>query len=295
METDIPLKRLTQLRAADLLPLLGTPEATVVRVETLELPASAQRLDTILHLRDPQNREYWHLVEYQGYRDADLLWRTMGYLAWLGQNKRERPILATVIYLTPGDDVGAVLEQTQTGHLGWTFTIPVIRLWDLDAPAAVASDNLALTVLSPLLGHANASLVEQAIVKVRNQAPPEQQGELLTILAALAEPLIARVRLIELIGRERLMASDLIHTLVEEQVAERVAELTQERNALRRALQQTVEDAVVDRFPTIAGIMLRNIRQVTDTERLLQLHEAVRQAPDQAAVERLLADLAAVS
>ena len=35
METDIPLKRLALLRAADLLPLRGAPDATVVGVETL--------------------------------------------------------------------------------------------------------------------------------------------------------------------------------------------------------------------------------------------------------------------
>lgn len=43
MQTDIPLKRLTELRAADFLPLWGFPDATLLDVETLELPLA--RLD----------------------------------------------------------------------------------------------------------------------------------------------------------------------------------------------------------------------------------------------------------
>ncbi len=295
METDIPLKRLALLRAADLLPLRGAPDATVVGVETLELPASAQRLDTLFHLRTPQGQDYWQLIEFQGYRDPALLWRTMGYLAWLGQHKPERPILATVIYLTPGDDVGAALQQAHALQPGWMFSLPVVRLWELDAAEALRSGNLALMVLSPLLGHASAALIEQAIHQVQNQAMPEQQAELLTILAVFTEPWIDPARLIELVGRERLMTSNLIQTLVEEQVAERVAErvatLTQERDTLRHALQQAVEDAIIGRFPTTPAILVRNPRHVTDVDHLLQVHQAIIEAPDQAAVERLLAEI----
>jgi hypothetical protein len=53
------------LRATDLLPLLGAPHAQVVAVESLELPASATRLDNVLRLRGAQGHEYLHL--YAGY------------------------------------------------------------------------------------------------------------------------------------------------------------------------------------------------------------------------------------
>jgi len=58
VKTDIPLKLLTALRGADLLPLLGLPAASLVRVETRELPAGATRLDTLLRARSPQGQEY---------------------------------------------------------------------------------------------------------------------------------------------------------------------------------------------------------------------------------------------
>lgn len=66
MQTDIPLKRLTALRANDLLPLLASAEATVIAVETLELPASATRLDNVLRLRSVGGQEYLHVIEWQG-------------------------------------------------------------------------------------------------------------------------------------------------------------------------------------------------------------------------------------
>jgi len=40
MRTDIPLKRLTRLRPADIVALIGDPLAQVLGVEALELPAS---------------------------------------------------------------------------------------------------------------------------------------------------------------------------------------------------------------------------------------------------------------
>ena len=67
MQTDIPLKRLTPICAADLLPLLGAVGMDVVGVEILELPSLTTMLDTVLRLRDRREREHLHLVEWQGH------------------------------------------------------------------------------------------------------------------------------------------------------------------------------------------------------------------------------------
>ena len=63
MQTDIPLKRLTAICAADLLPLLGAAGMEVVGVEILELPSLTTALDTVLRLRDRRGWEHLHLVE----------------------------------------------------------------------------------------------------------------------------------------------------------------------------------------------------------------------------------------
>lgn len=282
MQTDIPLKRLTSLRAHDLLPLLNIVDASVVAVETLELPASATRLDNVLRLRSAGGQEYLHVVEWQGYPDTAVLWRLAGYLAWLGQRERDHAVVGTVIYLNPAADAGETLRQTVDGRdlLLWPF--PVVRLWDLDALAAVERGSIGLAVLSPLMRGATAELVEQVVVQVLDQAPFTQQADLLSILGIFSEPLMDSASFVRMVGREKLMSSDLISYLVDEKVAE------VEREYVKDA-QDAVEDIVTLRFPKTPVILVRNIRSVTDRERLTVLRRALLQAPDQAAAEALLA------
>src|SRR5258708_5752041 len=139
MRTDIPLRTLTRTRPADLLSLLGTPHATVLGVESLELPSVSTALDTLLRLRSARGTDYLHLVEWQGYRDPLLLWRVLGYLSDVGQQYRGPTIVVTVIYLQPGDDVGGTLRQVLDDQEAWSVTFRVVRLWQEDAQAAVAS------------------------------------------------------------------------------------------------------------------------------------------------------------
>jgi hypothetical protein len=321
MQTDIPLRTLTRIRPADLLPLLGSPDATVLGVESLELPSVATALDTLLRLRSAHGTIYLHLVEWQGYRDPLLLWRVLGYLGDLGRQYRGSAIVVTLVYLHPGDDVGGTLQQLLDGVELWSISFRVVRLWEQDARAAVASGLPGLAVLSPLMRGANAEVVEQAATLVLGQeAPGRQQADLLTILGLFAEPLMDTERFVHLVGRERLMASDLITYLAGERIAElerehaaqleqervtalaalerereHAAQLEQERvTALaalereRAALIQMVEDALIARFPTAPLTLAVTLRQVRDPQRLLELHAAVLQAPDQASVERLL-------
>lgn len=282
MQTDIPLKRLTSLRAHDLLPLLNIADASVVAVETLELPASATRLDNVLRLRSAGGQEYLHVVEWQGYPDTAVLWRLAGYLAWLGQRERERAVIGTVIYLNPAADAGDTLRQTVDGRdlLIWPF--PAVRLWELDALAAVERGSIGLAVLSPLMRGASVALVEQVVSQVLTEAPLTQQADLLSILGIFSEPLMDSASFVRMVGREKLMSSDLISYLVDEKVAE------VEREYVKDA-QDAVEDIVTLRFPNTPVILVRNIRAITDRERLTVLRRALLQAPDQAAAEALLA------
>jgi hypothetical protein len=285
VQTDIPLKRLTRLRPADLLLLLGTPDATVLDVETLELPASKTSLDTILRLRQPDGQEYLHLVEWQGYRDPLFLWRTLGYLAWLGQNRRERPILVTAIYLTPDDDTGSLLRQEiaeQHAASGWSITIPCVRLWELDAAQIVAGGAPGLVALSPLMGGATEALVEQAARLLIEQVDPPIQSELLAALGIFAEPLIAIETFVRLVTKERLMTSDLITYLT----TEKTAELEQK---LVDSLQHAAELLIIARFPTAPVTIIADIRRIADEGQLRRLLDAIAQAPDIAAVEQELA------
>jgi hypothetical protein len=306
VQTDIPLKRLTTLRAPDLLPLLNIPDATVVAVETLELPASATRLDNVLRLRSAGGQEYLHVIEWQGYPDPAVLWRLTGYLAWLGQRYRDVTVIGTVIYLNPSADAGDTLRQTVDGRNLLVWQLPVVRLWELDAVAAAEQGSVGLAVLSPLMRGATADLVEQVVVQVLEQAPLAQQADLLSILGVFAEPLIESQAFVRLVGKEKLMSSDLITYLVDEKVAEverkvteeyqqKLEEYEQKLTAMARTVQEAVEDTVILRFPNTPAFLVRNIRSVTDVERLAALRRAVLRAPDQAYVEALLAAIPAAS
>jgi hypothetical protein len=73
--------------------------------------------------------------------------------------------------------------------------------------------------------NADASLVEAAARLVVQQAPPTQQGDLLSILGTFAEPLLQPRRCMNLVGREKLMGSGLFDLLMQEREAELREEL----------------------------------------------------------------------
>ena len=235
METDIPLRTLTEACADDLLSLLGTPDDEVLSVESLELPAFAARLDNLLRLRDWMGRIYLHLVEWQGYCDQLFLWRVLGYLAWLGQHLIERPILVTLIYLKPGDDTGDGIRQELEGLLSWAVSFRCVRLWEEDAVAAARSGRVGLAVLSPLMRGATTPIVEEAARVVLGAVEdPQRRADLLSVLGALAEDLMAPEQFVAMMGREQLMESGLLNLLVREKTVEMEAERARERAELEQ-------------------------------------------------------------
>jgi hypothetical protein len=296
VKTDIPLKRLTALCGADLLPLLGLPAATLLRVESRELPASATRLDTVLRIRSPQGQEYLHLVEWQGYPDRTVLWRLAGYRVWFGQQEPDTPVVGTVVYLRPEDDMGDSIVQTIDGQVVQPWSVGRIALWEQDAQAALASARLGLIVLSPLMHNADTALVETAARLVLEQAPPPQQGDLLSILGVFAEPFLETQRFVDLVGRERLMSSDLFDYLMKDREAELQAQLQaqlrQQEEHFRLEFQQALEDTLLVRFPAAPLALVRDIRRIEAPPELRRLIVAVQQVPDLAAAEQLLREAA---
>jgi hypothetical protein len=93
------------------------PAATLLRVESRELPASATRLDTVLRIRSPQGQDYLHIVAWQGDPDRTVRWRLAGYRVWFGQQEPDTPVVGTVIYLRPDADMGDRITQTIDGQV----------------------------------------------------------------------------------------------------------------------------------------------------------------------------------
>jgi hypothetical protein len=283
MKTDIPLKRLTALRGADILPLLELPVASVERVDTLELPARARRLDTVLSVESLGGTRYRLVIEWQGYSDPGVLWRLASYCAWLGEQNPKLPVVGAVIYLTPAADAGDALAQLIDGVPVQVWPMRAVRLWEIDANAALESGLVGLAVLSPLMRDASAASVERAVVQLLATAPETQQADLLAILGVFAEPLVPVEQFVQRVGKERLMATDLISYLVGEQLAEREARYVAE-------LQQTLEVTLATRFPQAPLELVLRIRQVTQPEALHRLIRTAVQAGELATVEAALAE-----
>ncbi|NJN66266.1 MAG: hypothetical protein HC884_05925 [Chloroflexaceae bacterium] len=111
-----------------------------------------------------------------------------------------------------------------------------------------------------------------------------------------AEPLVDAQRFTDLVGRERLMSSDLFDYLMKDREAELrsgyEAKLHQQEAQFREALHQTLEDLVLVRFPSAPLTLARDIRQIHDPAALRRLMVAVQQVPDLAAAEALLHEVA---
>ncbi|MGH2345346.1 MAG: hypothetical protein ACRDG4_08980, partial [Chloroflexota bacterium] len=289
VQTDIPLKELTVACAPDLLPLLGSEDATILGVESLELPAMATRLDTLLRLISPRGTPYLHLVEWQGYRDPGLLKRITHYRSWLVMHQ-PLPVAATVVYLKREDDMGAVLQQTVDGKDVYVASVSTVRLWNLHADEAVASGRTGLAVLSPLMRGADRALVEEAAaVILRNERNSAQQTSLIGILGVFAEGLMEPVQLERILGRERLMESKLVDYLARDKIAEVERRANErEKQLTERELNhmyQAISMVISSRFPTMPFAVGQATQSVTDPDRLLQLHNALLTATDQAAAE----------
>lgn len=288
MRTDIPLKRLTALCGADLLPLFSVPYAALRRVDTLELPATAERLDSVLTIQSPGGQEYLLVIEWQGYRDPTVLWRLASYCAWIGQRTPTVPVIGIVVYLAPAYDVGDVLEQRIDGVVQQAWPLRSLRLWAQDAAAALATGTLGLAILSPLMRNASTTTVERAVEMVLQQAPLAQQPDLLVILGVFGEPFIGAERFVRLVGKERLMTSDLVSYLMEEQVSEREARYVED-------LQSTLEATIAARFPAAPLSLALIIRRIMQPDELHRLIVAVVRASDLAEVEHELNRAASAS
>ncbi|HVC80579.1 MAG TPA: hypothetical protein VNL35_08795 [Chloroflexota bacterium] len=271
METDIPLKTLTNLRPQDLLPMLGIEAATVLAVETLELPMAATSLDTVLRLRDAAGQEYLHLVEWQGYRDTRFLWRVLGYLGWLGVHRSERPIDVTLVYLRPGDDTGGTLSQSVSGREAWGVGFRVVRLWEQDAQAALTGRNVSLAALSPLMAGADLALVEQAATLIfKHAVSRRERADLLTILGIFSAPIMESGRFVRMIGKEPLMASDLVSYLIEDTVNERVQKAVAEIQAESAARLAIAQEALQREAEEHTRMLEEHTRVVEEHTRVVE-------------------------
>ncbi len=206
MKTDLPLKRLFQLRPQDLLQLTGDEGASVFSVKTLELPEIRRTVDCVLELERGGERYLRH-VEFQGRDEPYLPRRCFEYNTRL-HLQSGLPVLTTVLLVNPPAPKREPVYRIQLGdQVSTDYRFEWVKLWELDSEEAVALGNPAMLALVPLMAGNDLDLVEKACLGIEASAPEQQQPDLLAILHVFAEQRYTGRDLSRLIGRERIMQS----------------------------------------------------------------------------------------
>jgi len=206
METDVPLKVLFRLRAADLLSLTGDQQAELLSTDVVELQTLRRTVDFVYKLQAGEEIYYRH-IEFQAERDPEMNHRCFLYNTRMIA-QYQAPVITTIIYLfrhhQPDEPVFRVMVRGREVNR-WQFDC--VRLWEIEAQAALAQGLPGLAVLVPLMKGATLGRIEQAARQIETTAPEAQQADLLALLHAFAGGKYTIKQLERIIGRDRLMES----------------------------------------------------------------------------------------
>ena len=186
MKTDVELKVLYSKYAHDLLRLTGDGDAAVLSTQVIELQEIKRSVDCVIKLRRAGEIYYRH-IEFQAEKDAEMAERCFRYntrlLLQLGA-----PVLTTVVYLFPPgpaeDELLYRVILTDREVNAWRFD--VVRLWELEAAEALASEAPGLLALVPLMsGGDRFETYKRAGEAIRRALPEEKSPDALAILQLL--------------------------------------------------------------------------------------------------------------
>jgi len=126
VKTDRPLKALFERQGQSLLPFIGEhrTDVRVTAVESVNLPVSERRIDSVLRLERDGLVWYRH-VEFQAQKDAGIPRRCFEYNSRLILHYGAA-VLTTVLYLLPGADKDAQ-DALRGGEAGPLALVPLLR------------------------------------------------------------------------------------------------------------------------------------------------------------------------
>ena len=209
METDRPIKVLFERQGQSLLPFIGERQTgvRVTAVESVTLPVSERRIDSVLRLERDGLVWYRH-VEFQAQKDAGIPRRCFEYNSRLILHYGAA-VLTTVLYLLPGadKDVPDAFRLYVGDWLAYEWRFDVVRLWEIDAQSALRSGEAGPLALVPLLrgGNEPSRVLEAAR---RLDAMPKPQGaDAMSVLLGFAARRHDRATFMSVLGKDRVMQS----------------------------------------------------------------------------------------
>jgi predicted transposase YdaD len=206
MKTDIHCKLLARLCPTDLLTLTGDQDAQLLSTDVVELQDIRRTVDFVYKLQVGEEIYYRH-IEFQAERDPEMNQRCFLYNTRMIA-QYQAPVITTIIYLFRRrrleEPVFRVMVRGQEVNR-WQFDC--VRMWEMDAQAALDQGLPGLAVLVPLMKGATLPRIEQAARQIETVGAGEQQADLLALLHAFAEGKYTIEQLERIIGKERLMES----------------------------------------------------------------------------------------
>jgi predicted transposase YdaD len=290
---DIGSKRLVHLYSQAWVEwVLQTP----VQVETElsgEFQFIARYSDSLLQLSGPQGR-FLALTELQFQYKPNIPKRVMAYAA-LAREKYDMDVFVTVVYFMPPPEDVTLTNSYHQEFLGQVARqdFQLIKLWELDANNALATNNPILLPFVPLMRNGNTQqMVQTCAQRLRQQ--PEHADELETFLAVLASYVLDKDLLNQLVRWDM----DIVYKspILEEILSENYRRGYQQgseaaskavREEVRKDMLDTLQQLLTFRFG-IATTHFDSRFQSLDLQALKPLHQAALQAQSLAEFENAL-------
>jgi hypothetical protein len=279
VKTDRPLKALFERQGQSLLPFIGEhrTDVRVTAVESVNLPVSERRIDSVLRLERDGLVWYRH-VEFQAQKDAGIPRRCFEYNSRLILHYGAA-VLTTVLYLLPGadKDVPDAFRLYVGDWLAYEWRFDVVRLWEIDAQDALRGGEAGPLALVPLLrGGDEPSRVLEAVRRL--DAMPRPQGaDAMSVLLGFAARRYDRPTFMNALGKDPVMQSWLDQLGVE-------GEARGEARGQINTARQMCADLVKEFHPDSAAALLPVIEACDQPETLRSWALQCAKQPDEAFV-----------
>ena len=228
MKSDVPIKRLLQIRPEDWVAFLF-PELDEIRLTDMAadvVPKAESRMDNVKMV----NSEFVCHIEPNGYLDRVIPARMLRYRAdiWeytMSKDGKTPPVSQTLILFFEKHDnkVHSLKDESFEGQR-LDYCYKVVRVWEIEPDDVLKRKLLGLYPLLPLMKHEQGKsadvIIGEAIEAIRTVSDEVLQSDFLSVMSILAGEKFSKEFVKKFIRREQLMESELFNEWVAEFVEE---------------------------------------------------------------------------